>query len=445
MGANHFSQTVFGADPERVRELLVRWLRAKGFDLQDTEPLTALDPQRERGLLLASKGEVTVVLYGAMTEFPRLLFELKKLDRPVLDYWMHDSDIWGYQLWHQGSVVDAFHSNPAYFGGFEDIEGPRDLPALCRTLGAEPHLDTLTALQKRKATFAEGPSTDFVRHLGAEAAASQYGYGLEIGWPPEGWTTEHLWFREADWDPMNTWTVDRIRVTRFDPDAWKADYSPEELEAMEVQQRRTVWLGKLMGWLLWPVMLPFRIGMWWQLRKIRKEAEARIARGDAPVQPVTDWFADREPAVTLDGRTLHNPTHGATLELPEGATVEDHHRIALGSGSAFRFAVGESQVLCTAMMPSQADQSVTLGMVEMESDEQTLELGPHRVRWFLRRWDNPHVVEGAPTRMWQALAYVRGPRAVYQFQASGQDEPDPTLIDALKQAVASLRFPGAEG
>ena len=135
MGANHFSQTVFGVDPEQTKELLVRWLRAKGYELQECAPLTALDPAHERGIQLAWNEDCTVILYSHLEEQPRLVFELHKLGGAVLDYWMHDSDIWGYQMWQQGKCIDAYHSNPTYFGSFEDIEGPRDIPALCQAVG----------------------------------------------------------------------------------------------------------------------------------------------------------------------------------------------------------------------------------------------------------------------------------------------------------------------
>jgi lysophospholipase L1-like esterase len=46
----------------------------------------------------------------------RLVFELNKLRKPLLELWVYDSDIWGYRLRNAGRLVASFNTNPTYFG-----------------------------------------------------------------------------------------------------------------------------------------------------------------------------------------------------------------------------------------------------------------------------------------------------------------------------------------
>lgn len=438
MGANHFSQSVFGAEPEQVREILVRWLRAKGFEEQPGEPLAPLDPEHERGLILAWKGDRVVVLYDHLAEQPRLLFELKKLPVPVLDYWMHDSDIWGYQLWRDGAVIDAFHSDPAYFGGYEDIAGPRDIPALCAAVGVSGREGEIEALQRKKAVFTEEISAKFVEVLGVAPAAAQYGYAASGTWPTRGFQQSRLWFRHADWDPMAGWDVDQLRVEVIDPaTAWQADLSDEERAEYEAQMRRAQWMGRLMQVVLWPISLATRAWFWWKMRAMRAEIERRQQAGEPLVDPVTQHY---EMAFEVEGGRMVNPTHGCSMPVPDGGVVTDYHRAKISPGTVFRFQWGEQHLALNAMMPKAAQQMCRFGPADSEVAEEELEAGDRAVRWIEVVWDASFGPDQESRRQWRVLAFVAGPRAVYQLSAGHSNPPDPEFVAACKAAVTGLRF-----
>ena len=104
------------AAAESIKALVMRWLSAKGFEASDATPLFALDDS-ERGVFLFSNSKWVVVLYSQMeAEGERLRHELTKLQVPLLEVWVHDSDIWGYDLYDDENLVVSFNSNPNYFG-----------------------------------------------------------------------------------------------------------------------------------------------------------------------------------------------------------------------------------------------------------------------------------------------------------------------------------------
>ena len=97
MGATVRTFAVRRAASSDVRQSLVSWLRAKGFVLAEGPFLFPLDAETERRVLLSENQDWTIVAYShELEEGDRLVFELKKLRKPLLELWVYDSDIWGY-------------------------------------------------------------------------------------------------------------------------------------------------------------------------------------------------------------------------------------------------------------------------------------------------------------------------------------------------------------
>lgn len=441
MGANHWSHVVFGADVDTVRDLLVAWMRAKGLALRDGAPITALDTARERGIRIAWKDDVVVVLGDTLQELDRQAFELRKLGRPLLDLWMHDSDIWGYQLWHERRIVSAFHSNPTYFGEREPEQGPNDVEALCRLVGrGEP--EAIQRIQRKKAIMAEGLSQEFATAIGADAAATQYRYAGEVfeSWPPDGWQAEHLWFREHDWDPMVGFDVGSIRFARQSMHDPTADMSDEEREAYDAELARSMKqaerVGCIMRWLFAPFQLPFRAYLWWKTRQMTREAQAMAAEAGPAAE--FDWEA-RASVEHVDGR-LRSPAHRLSVPVPEAATVGVQDRVVFGPPQVLRFHVGETCVQLNAHMPGELRQLASGVAWGGEVDAETREVGGRAVRWArVALRPAPTQDEPLPERV-RLVAVVAGPLAAYTLDAMPVVDAAETVEAAMVAVLEGLRF-----
>src|SRR3954462_3490458 len=115
MGAYFDSIVVPGAAPESIRDLVVRWMSGKGFDLAAEPPILDQTEEWERGAVIASDPGGTVLLLSNADESDRVLWELQKLGKAALRLWLIGSDVWGYQLVEDGAVVASFSSNANYF------------------------------------------------------------------------------------------------------------------------------------------------------------------------------------------------------------------------------------------------------------------------------------------------------------------------------------------
>ncbi|RME24736.1 MAG: hypothetical protein D6798_10525, partial [Deltaproteobacteria bacterium] len=288
MGANCFSHILFDVDPVAVRGQLVAWMRAKGLALRDGAPPTALDPAHERGVLLAWRNGVVVVLGDTVAELEHQAFELRKLGRPLVELWMHDSDIWGYQLWHDGRIVSAFHSNPRYFGRAERPRGPDDPETLCRVVGRGDPAE-IRRIQRQRSTLADDSVRAFARALDAEAGVARYGTPLGQDWPPPGWECAHLWFREIGWDPMAGFDLDRLPFASSPtPDPLVGPTAAQRAawnEQAAAASRRAQRIGGLIRAATAPLQLPLRARLGWRTRKTAAAARRAMAGGAATASP----------------------------------------------------------------------------------------------------------------------------------------------------------------
>jgi len=108
-----------------LKPLLIQWLETKGYRLAAKRPLIEIDDETQRGAFVYWNKRWTILLFSEYGEFERLGYELAKLKRPILFLWLHDSDLWGYQVEFDRHTIASFNSNPTYFGKAEayDAEG----------------------------------------------------------------------------------------------------------------------------------------------------------------------------------------------------------------------------------------------------------------------------------------------------------------------------------
>ncbi len=446
MGANHMSQVVFGVDSDAVEARIVRWMRAKGFVLQEGEPLVPLHPEHERGLLLKVSGDTTIVMYSAFMEQERLLYELKRLGGAVLDAWMHDSDVWGYRLFEGLSCTSFWSSNPGYFGvGAMQQEGPDDLAALAAVSGRE--LPELRKARKTRALFAEGLNERFLAALGVRGAASQYGYLVEERMRPafdEGFTVRHLWFRKQGRSGLAKLDLAELDFTpteagpAVDP---LAELSPEEREAVEAAQARAQRQAKIMGWVFWPVGLIFRLlfapWLWWQQWRMKRQLAA-MERGElGDMAPVGEGGFVASPVEEGDDGLLEDPRTGLRLRLPEGAERKQVDRFDMGPGQPFACHLGELRLTLRAM-GRQELENLSRWCPPGSTVTQVLDFsGPHPVKLVTFAY-------GGPSESWRCMGMVKGERAVWVGECGGVGEVPGGVGEVVLGFVQGLRF-GGEG
>jgi len=133
-----------------LKPLLIQWLETKGYRLAAKRPPIEIDDQTQRGAFIYWNKRWTILLYSEYGEFERLGYELAKLKRPILFLWLHDSDLWGYQVELDRRAIASFNSNPTYFGKAEETELPTngDPELLCETFGLPGKEGEIRKLQR---------------------------------------------------------------------------------------------------------------------------------------------------------------------------------------------------------------------------------------------------------------------------------------------------------
>jgi hypothetical protein len=307
MGAHYWSLAVAGDDHEAVGETVAAWLARKGLDEVPADELAfEIDRDIERGFFLAWDERWTIVLYSDYAEMERLELELAGLDRPVLGFWLHDSDIWGYELVSEGTVVSAFHSNPRYFGHEEPPRGPDDPAALAAVTGVD--VATIRTLRSRRGIFKERVCEAFVSRMGLGPAASQYAYRFEGERPPgsEGFQWVHRRFRLRGRARLEGFDLHAIRAATAVPSPPRApgpDWAalsqaipPGQLLAMRVMALFVRVVFFLLSPVTWLTGAAFRLSSWFghgSTVDSRSTASAGPSRADAFLIDPTGRFRIR--------------------------------------------------------------------------------------------------------------------------------------------------------
>ena len=417
MGANIRTFSVRRATGQEARDLVVAWLGAKGFEICDETSLFPFDPETERGVVLTETSDwLTIAFSHGFEEGDRLVFELKKLDKPLLEAWVFDSDVWGYRLHDSGKLVASFNSRPRYFGGPPELELPRngDPELLCEVCDLPVEPRKIASIQGRWAVFSEGIAERFCAEIGAEAAACDYRDFDEVQLEPGQYTTadgtkiERLFFvrrnysRRSSAGSLHEIVFRAPRAQQVDPqmEAWQAEMQAQLLP-LTILMRVVGWGFAAIFWLLRPF-----IYLWLQ-RKI-----VQHVRKGGLLQEL-QALADRTE-VDRQGTRLVNRRHRCSIEVPESAEITP----AIGLHAVFSFQIGSVHVQCDALRPSQLREQLKIWSgIEVLEDEKHF-IGDLPARSVLLRYSSSNQIRQL---IWHL---VETPQAVYRFHASEEDPPD---------------------
>jgi hypothetical protein len=435
MGATLRTFALRRAKSGDVRQTLVSWLRAKGFELSEGPVLFPFDPVTERGLVLSENGDWTIVAYShEMEEGDRLVFELNKLRKPLLELWVYDSDIWGYRLHNAGRLAASFNSNPRYFGGPAELDLPQngDPELLCEVCELATDGRRIAAIQLQRAVFAESVAERFCVELGAEPAALDHRDFEDLPIEPGqvvtagGFRIERLLFARLEEARKTTLRLHDAVVRSpqpppVDPELaqWQAQMQRQMLP-LTIVLRVVMSLVGAVGRAFGPL---FRV--WWRWRGAEHVRKGSVLR--------EILARDTVPRVERRGAQLINRRHRCSI------TVPDHAELLPGVGpdAVFRFRLGQVFVHTEAIRPSQLRARLQLWpQADVVEDEKLF-------------------VDGLPARMLLIQGVAAGRKlqsgwylvetedAVYRFHARGE-ELSADVRQQLRAILESFRAESAD-
>jgi hypothetical protein len=441
MGAFLDTVSVRSGDAAAIKELIVRWMRAKGYEQRLEAPLFPLrewgalneEGRDERGVFLVCNGQWTVALYSHMlTEGDRLIFEMGRLPAPVLRTWVHDSDLWGYKLHKDGEVLAEFNSEPRYFGEADGPSGSQDgdptlVCAVCGLGGLEEELATL---QRGRALFIEGFCRRFCALIGASPAG--FGYNdladsaLDQAEPVTlgAFRVEHLYFARRGEPPVAPPDLHGVPI-RTSEEEVTLPQEPSATERMHLQAMQ--FYVRLIVLLLWPLVLLLR-WIFWLRRQLRGRALFGRQR-EASLDPFTQGLlTTRQAAERLEGRTLINERHHCQITLPEGVEPYPLRRPT----GVFHYSIQGQMSFCEAVPPERIEEHLWLRPGFTQLEDECFFLGPLPARRLVRQWGNPN----SPSV--QCVYVVQGPRAFYSFWLGGTEPPSTEVLALFRELVHSF-------
>jgi len=427
-----------------VREHLERWLRVRGYEPRESTVLFDLEDS-ERSAYLLGDASWTILFYSHWDEDRRLIHELQGIGVPVVYLWVHDSDVWGWDLFDTEGFAGSWSSNPRVHHSFPETPvGSVERPAmaienLCQHLGLDTEASAaLARLQGHQGAFQDEICAEFAHLLGISPAATSYD-DLERGVSThfEGWSSEHLFFTRPD-DELDTESVDlhQHKVTRWipgphtRPDTTQLEIAPELLREMARMRRRQrlamVWI-KPMAWLsrLWHRSAEAWTRLRWSLR-------TRLRAMERPAS----WLA--ETSYRCEGQRLINDRHGCLVDLPEDAApAPAPSRPPL----VFAFRTRRVNVTCTARRLQHLDE-----VLRRPSRSRVLRDEKYRVAALAARHVlfelPPQFIAGGKDTSTLGLHVVQTPIALYVFLYRHPGPPRPALEKTIHQVVESFRLLG---
>jgi hypothetical protein len=424
MGLFLDSLSVRTGDGPSVRSLISNWMSAKGFELRPDAPLFPFSEWEavmgsesgasdERGFFLLWNAQWTVALFSHMTtEGPRLLFELGRTKHPVLKTWVHDSDLWGYELHREGELLAAFNSNPRYFGAEEPpaLSQNGDPVLVCQVCGLATLETEIATLQRGRAVFIDGICRRFCTVIGAAAAG--YGYrdlkehGLDVPLPRTigEFQVEHLYFVRRGLRPEPPPDLHRLPIRPPPP----PEEPPSQSLELPPEYRLWAWLFRGIGWLIWFVAFLLRPLFWLLFRLFgpallrRMTATESAGAGDPFLHALE---AAQRQSVRVEGRHLIHDRHGCRVTLPDGV----EQRPPIGGVGVFHFSVLGQIAFCEAVRPGQIEERFKLFPGVIVTEDENFFVGPLPARRLVRQ------TIGQQWTMTQHLIVVQAPRAFYCF------------------------------
>jgi hypothetical protein len=441
VGATQRTFAIRTSQHDEVKARLFRWLSAKGFDETREPALFARGRSNddECGLCLMSNGSWVVVLYSHMfREEDRLRFELTRPEWPLLGVWTYDSDIWGYDLFDDGTPVAAFNSNPRYFGPGTQADAPAgtdgDPERLCRVLRLGPVEETIARLQQRRAIFAEANTRKFCHVIGAEPAAYDYRDLQDVpsgSTTAAGWQVDHLRFVERG-----------ARAIEAAPPLHAMVRKPlvvdEEAVRFAAELHARLWpihvVAYSMRLLIYPLVvllrILFQLSFWFQsLPFVREIYERRRRDSDDALFAALEALA--RPPIRREGATLVNDLHRCQITLPAGAIATDDPS---HGPQVFQFKIGEMRTYCNAVGPEWI-QTQLREMPGMEiTGEECFFVGTLQARaWSAAASPAPNAGRERYTLI------VQTPRAFYHFTLFDREPIPEDVKRLLRSIVESFR------
>lgn len=439
MGAFYNSICLPRCSPQQVRDALTRWLQVRGFELSDEPPLFDLDGENERSAFLVSNERWTILFFSHYEEEARLIRDLRSLNDHLLYIWVHDSDVWGFDLFDRQGMSGSFSSNPRAHLSFADDAsiGPDRPPAeptkICERLGLPGREAALASLYNNKAAFKEEICREFCQLIGAEAALASYDE-LECGDGElfAGWHKEQLLFVRQRFDTGEIdLHADGLLERRFPahlPRVGTELELPAELLAEMERMRRRVRL-----------LLLFLKPMSWLARAWRKLYEASFALrspwSSSPAKPTAS------PSVLgtnyrIDGSFLINERHGCRLTLTVG--VEPLPGSCKPS-SVFAFKVAEVNVTCSARRLSKIDEILRQPSGSKLIRDELLTFGDQHARHFL--FELPaRLASPAQELSYLGIYMVQTQQAFYVFLYRYTGRLEAEIEQRIYDTVASFRL-----
>src|SRR5260370_1473173 len=410
MGTSFQSVAIHTSDGDEVKSLLLSWLSAKGFDPRPDQPLFECD-DAERGLCLFWNDKWTVVLYSDMIhEGERLIFELGKLGRPVLQMSVFDSDVWGYDLYLENELALSFNSNPSYFGRFvEPTPSNSDPTLLCQVCPVDVKEQDIAKIQRGRALFKEGLCREFCQALGVEPAGVGF-RDIEEASLTQGLCTlggfrmEEMYFVSRDHRTADERTsLHDLRVAPLD----RGISAEGEQSALPPDLRTIALLFRIVSWIIRPVFFVLVLLLRFYLLVERVPFIRRLLSKQRPIHEsrfLADLYELQTLTSRLEGRVLINDRHRCRITLPEG--VEPH----IGQDRLLLFAirVDNLEVMVRALRPSQLQAQLRLGAGMVLMEDSKFFVGALPARLLLFKIEQPK--HGAT---YHYTCYLKAPPAIY--------------------------------
>ena len=446
MGAFYNSICIPGRQRQPVRGSLLRWLGMRGFELCEQSLVFDLDGERERCAFLLSSDRWTLLFFSHYDEERRLIRELQTWSDRVLYIWVHDSEVWGYDLFDAAGFVGSFTSDPRAYLSFAEDSPVGDRPAadpeeVCRRLGLEDNASELGRIHRLRPVFQEEACRQMCKLIGAEPAMTRYD-DLERGaWEAlDGWRVEQLLFvhRDAMVDSRDVIDLHELnleaaeRISGAIERSGRIQIPPEVLAEMQRRQRRvrlTVLLLRPLSWVA---------RSWKQMR----EGAARALRRPAEETPQELSYAATasryESSDIVEVRHLINERHRCRIRLAVGGEV---HSGSTKPASVFAFQIGETSVTCTARPRSKIEDVLQQpSRSRILRDEKYL-VGGLRARHVIFELP-PLYLAGTTGPSYLGLHVIQTEPALYVFLYRFKEKILKEVERAIQSTVRSFRLLG---
>jgi hypothetical protein len=408
MGAFYRSFSIPGDIHEVVDQTIKKWLSRKGFEETDKPGVFDRCGEGERAYFLCWNEHWTIVLYSHFEEDERLLFELNNNKDPILHLWVHDSDLWGYELHLNHRPLTAFNSNPEYFGSQDQPEAPNDIGLLiekCSIQGVG--VSEIKNLQKKRGVFKERICEEFAMAIGAGPAASQYDYASEERLSSSDFSVVHRHFRKRGFDPVGDFSLH----------ATHAKTPPTEGPSTSLMPTLPVGYKILIE-----VMKVVAIPLGWLARMV---IAIRMKMKPGGFPGIVDATSNIKREHAFEEGWLVNQRRRCRLQLLEGTVPCE------GPG-ILPFSIGGNEVFST-VIPAKSALELLAGAFQQIEEDSDFWVGSLPAKFVCTE------LATQPERFLY-MFYIQAPFAVYFFRLSAEAALSSTDLDTYRRTIESFEI-----